>query len=116
MDKDSRLTIDEVMKKDTSNSVWNIAPVPPRYIDHPCPFPEEVPLRLVSLYSNRSDLVLDPFVGSGQTGKAAKYLGRRFVGFDIQNAYARLAKSRIENQKIHLRPQLVAKWEKILRQ
>jgi len=115
-DKDSRLTIDEVMKKDTSNSVWNIAPVPPRFIDHPCPFPEEVPLRLISLYSNRGDLVLDPFVGSGQTGKVAKHLGRKFVGFDIQKTYARLAKSRIENQKVHLRDQLVAKWEKISQQ
>ncbi|MDA4111060.1 MAG: site-specific DNA-methyltransferase [Thaumarchaeota archaeon] len=109
----SRFEIDEVMKKDTSNSVWNIAPVPPRYIEHPCPFPEEVPHRLITLYSNKGDLVLDPFVGSGQTGKAAKHLSRRFVGTDIQLAYAKLATNRIENEKFHVRPQLVAKWEKI---
>lgn len=112
-DRSSRLILDEVMKKDTSNSVWNIAPVPPRYIDHPCPFPEEIPQRLISLYSNKGDFVLDPFSGSGQTGKAAKYLSRKFVGVEIEKEYARLAKERIENEKAHIRPQLVAKWEKI---
>jgi len=109
----SKFEINEVMKKDTSNSVWNIAPVPPRYIDHPCPFPEELPQRLITLYSNKQDLVLDPFVGSGQTGKAAKHLSRRFLGIDLQFAYAKLAKRRIESEKLHVRPQLVAKWEKI---
>lgn len=112
-DNDSALKIDDVMKKDTSNSIWNITSVPPRFIDHPCPFPEEIPLRLISLYSNKGDLVLDPFVGSGQTGKAAKHLQRGFVGLDIQFSYAKLSKSRIENEKIHTRPQLVAKWEKV---
>ena len=112
-DPGSKLEIDDVMKKDTSNSIWNIAPVPPRYIDHPCPFPEEVPLRLIALYSNKGDLVLDPFVGSGQTGKAARFLGRSFVGLDMQSSYVRLAKTRIEGEKIHTRPQLVAKWEKV---
>jgi modification methylase len=112
-DEKSRLRIDEVMKKDTSNSVWNVAPVPPRYIDHPCPFPEEIPLRLIALYSNKEDLILDPFVGSGQTGKAAKYLERRFFGCDLELDYSKLSKERIEKEKLHLRPQLVAKWEKV---
>jgi modification methylase len=109
----SKFKIDDVMKKDISNSIWHIAPVPPRYIDHPCPFPEEIPLRLVTLYSNRGERVLDLFSGSGQTGKAAKYLGRGFVGLDVELEYAKLSKSRIENEKLHVRPQLVAKWEKI---
>lgn len=112
-DKSSKLILDEVMKKDTSNSVWNIAPVPPRYIDHPCPFPEEIPQRLISLYSNKGEFVLDPFSGSGQTGKAAKFLSRKFVGTEIEKEYAILSKERIENEKAHTRPQLVAKWEKI---
>ncbi|MDG6996383.1 MAG: site-specific DNA-methyltransferase [Nitrososphaerota archaeon] len=112
-DARSRFQIDDVMKKDTSNSVWNIAPVPPRYIDHPCPFPEEIPLRLISLYSNRGDMILDPFLGSGQTGKAARHLGRAFIGCDVLMNYCRLSKKRIAGEKLHLRPQLVAKWEKI---
>ncbi|MHB2037432.1 MAG: DNA-methyltransferase [Nitrososphaerales archaeon] len=112
--KASKFKIDDVMKKDTSNSIWNVAPVPPRYIDHPCPFPEEIPLRLVALYSNRGDLVVDPFCGSGQTGKAAKYLRRNFIGLDIEREYTILSKSRIEKEELHTRPQLVAKWEKIV--
>jgi modification methylase len=112
-DSRSRFEIDEVMKKDTSNSIWNITPVPPRYVEHPCPFPEEIPLRLISLYSNANDLVLDPFVGSGQTGKAAKSLGRSFVGIDIKMSYCKLAKKRVGAEVLHTRPQLVAKWEKV---
>lgn len=111
-DERSRFVIDEVMKKDTSNSIWNIAPVPPKYIEHPCPFPEEIPLRLITLYSNKSDLVMDPFMGSGQTGKAAKHLSRLFLGFDIQKRYCVLAKRRIEKEGLHVRASLVAKWEK----
>lgn len=112
-DSDSRFEIDEIMKKDISNSVWNIAPVPPRYVDHPCPFPEEIPLRLIKLYSNKSDLVLDPFLGSGQSGKAAKFLGRSFVGIEIQRKYCELASNRIEKEALHLRAQLVPRWEKL---
>src|SRR5487761_580864 len=109
----SRIRIDEIMKKDVSNSVWNVAPVPPRYINHPCPFPEEIPLRLITLYSNRQDLVLDPFLGSGQTGKAAKFLSRRFVGLDLEGSYCSLSRKRIDSEALHVRAQLVAKWEKL---
>ena len=112
-DEPSKITIDEVMKRDVSNSVWNVAPVPPGYIDHPCPFPEEIPLRLIKLYSNKQDLVLDPFVGSGQTGKAAKFLLRNFVGIDLQGSYCSLSKKRIDSENLHIRAQLVPKWEKL---
>ena len=114
-DGSSRIEITDLVKRDTSNSIWHIAPVPPKFIKHPCPFPEEIPIRLVSLYSNRGDLVLDPFLGSGQTGKAAKHLSRRFIGFDLMGGYCDLAKSRIESEQVHVRPQLVAKWEKVPR-
>jgi DNA modification methylase len=112
-DPASKFEINEIMKKDISNSLWNVAPVPPRYIDHPCPFPEEIPLRLITLYSNKNDLILDPFSGSGQTGKAAKFLGRKFVGIDLLRSYCKLANKRIRSEKIHVRRQLLAKWEKI---
>ncbi len=112
-DSESRFEIDEIMKKDISNSVWNIAPVPPRYVDHPCPFPEEIPLRLIKLYSNKGDLIFDPFLGSGQSGKAAKYLGRAFLGMDLQRKYCTLSANRIEKEELHVRAQLIAHWEKL---
>ena len=49
------LSIDEVFKKDIANNIWHIAPVPPRTIDHPCPFPEEIARRLELLYSHTGD-------------------------------------------------------------
>ena len=56
---------------DDDDSVWHIAPVPPRTLEHPCPFPEEIPHRLILRHSNVGDWVLDPFLGSGQTVKVA---------------------------------------------
>jgi site-specific DNA-methyltransferase (adenine-specific) len=110
-DEESKLIIDEVMKKDTSNSIWNIPPVPPKFIDHPCPFPEEIPFRLIHLYSNIRDVVLDPFNGSGQTTKVAKNLGRHYIGLDLHQEYITLAKKRL-SEDLHLREQIVAKWKK----
>lgn len=51
---------------------------------HPAVFPVELPLRLIRGYSVVDDLVLDPFCGTGTTGLAARLLGRRFVGYEIQ--------------------------------
>ncbi len=78
-----------------ANSIWHIAPVPPGYLEHPCPFPEEIPYRLISLYSYPDDTILDPFNGSGQTTKVAKNLKRKFLGIDIHKKYVKLALKRL---------------------
>ena len=83
--------IDELFKRDIANNVWHIAPVPPNAIDHPCPYPEELVRRLVLLYSDAGDEVLDPFLGSGQTALAALRQDRTSVGYDIEERYLRLA-------------------------
>lgn len=104
----------EEWTREIANSVWHIAPVPPGCIDHPCPFPEEIPYRLMKLYSYENDLILDPFNGSGQTTKVAHHFGRRYVGVDLVKDYVELAKSRIEREQIHIRHEaLVANWGKI---
>lgn len=104
----------EEWTKEIANSVWHIAPVPPGYIDHPCPYPEEIPYRLMKLYSYENDVVLDPFNGSGQTTKVAYHCGRRFVGIDLVDDYVNLAKSRIEREPLHIRNEvLIANWKKI---
>ena len=56
--------------------MWTFAGANPRRVGHPAPFPEELPRRLIKLYSYPGDLVLDPFAGSGTTLVAAKRLGR----------------------------------------
>ena len=98
---------------DVANNIWHIAPVPPHTIDHPCPYPEEIPHRLISLYSYLGDTILDPFVGSGQTSKVAIALGRQAVGYDTRQQYIDYAQSRIE-EPLRLREgQLIAEFKKI---
>ena len=108
----SRSEIDDVFKMDTANNIWHIAPVPPRTIDHPCPFPEEIPYRLITLYSYRGDTILDPFVGSGQTTKVAIALGRNAAGYDTKQEYVEYARDRI-NEPVKVRSlQLTARFDK----
>jgi modification methylase len=100
--------------REIANSVWHIAPVPPGCINHPCPFPEEIPYRLMKLCSYENDLVLDPFNGSGQTTKVAHHFGRSYVGIDLVKEYVELAKSRIQRERLHIRSEaLIADWKKI---
>lgn len=89
------MDIDELFKRDIANNIWHIAPVPPKAIDHPCPYPEELVRRLVVLYSQEGDEVLDPFLGSGQTAIVALREGRRCVGYDIEPAYIVLSEERL---------------------
>lgn len=90
------LNIDELFKRDIANNIWHIAPVPPRTIDHPCPYPEELVRRLVLLYSEEGDEILDPFIGSGQTALVALRKGRRCVGYDVEEKYLALSRQRIQ--------------------
>ena len=109
----SRFEIDEIFKMDVANNVWHIAPVPPRMLDHPCPFPEEIPHRLIHMYSYRDDTVLDPFCGSGQTAKVAVALGRRSINYDTEKDYIDYSMERVFTP-LKIRPkQLVAKFEKV---
>lgn len=62
---------------------------------HPAPFTEELPRRLIKLYSYREDLVCDPFVGSGTTSLAATRLGRRSIGIDLERRWLELAAERV---------------------
>jgi site-specific DNA-methyltransferase (adenine-specific) len=104
----------EEWTKEIANSIWHIAPVPPGYIAHPCPFPEEIPYRLMKLYSYEGDTILDPFNGSGQTTKVAAHVNRRYIGIEIVNEYIELAMARLAEEQLHIRPEaLIANWKKI---
>ena len=50
-----------------TKSIWTFPAVSARSIGHPAPFPEELPYRLIQLYTFKNDIVLDPFCGSGTT-------------------------------------------------
>lgn len=109
----SSIEIGALFTNEIANNVWHIAPVPPRTLAHPAPFPEEIPHRLISLYSYPGDIVLDPFLGSGQTAKVAWALGRSAIGYDIVERYVRYAYHRLD-EPLAVRPkQLVAKFTKV---
>jgi len=79
-----------------TKSIWTMNAESARKIGHPAPFPEELPYRLIQLYSFKGDIILDPFMGSGTTAISALKSDRRFVGYDISKEYINLAKKRIE--------------------
>ncbi|NSW91086.1 MAG: site-specific DNA-methyltransferase [Firmicutes bacterium] len=78
-----------------TKSVWTFPAVSAKSIGHPAPFPEELPYRLIQLYTFKGEVVLDPFCGSGTTCLAAKKSGRNYIGYDINPDYVELANNRI---------------------
>ena len=78
-----------------TKSVWTFPAEPATKVGHPAPFPVELPYRLIQLYTFEGEVVLDPFMGSGQTGLAAIKANRRYVGYEINAEYVRLAEARI---------------------
>jgi len=82
-----------------SKSVWNFTAEPARKIGHPAPFPVELPRRLIQLYTFEDEVVLDPFIGSGQTALAALSAGRHYVGYEIDPAYVELANTRLTGSR-----------------
>ncbi len=78
-----------------TKSLWTFRSESARRVGHPAPFPEELPYRLIQLYSFENDVVLDPFCGSGTTCVVALKQRRRFVGYDNNPEYIDLAAKRL---------------------
>ena len=62
---------------------------------HPAIFPDQLAKDHILSWSNKNNLVLDPFMGSGTTGVACKELGRNFIGIEIEEKYFKIAERRI---------------------
>jgi site-specific DNA-methyltransferase (adenine-specific) len=92
-DKKSTMTKEEFME--LTKSVWTFPAQQARSVGHPAPFPIELPLRLIKLYTFSGDVVLDPFIGSGTTAIASLMARRHYVGYDIEKEYVKLAEKRI---------------------
>jgi len=82
------------------NNIWEMQPAKAKSIGHPAPFPEELPNRLIRLYSFYGDTVLDPFLGSGTTAAVAKKLGRNAVGYEINPDFVKLSKERVSQRNL----------------
>jgi site-specific DNA-methyltransferase (adenine-specific) len=72
--------------KEWVDGVWEITPVK-KQDGHPAQFPEELPRRLIKMYSHKGDVVLDPFGGTMTTVKVANELGRVGVGYEREEQY-----------------------------
>lgn len=88
-------TISKEQFMNWTKSVWTMNTESARKIGHPAPFPEELPYRLIQLYSFKDDIILDPFMGSGTTAISAIKSERKFVGYEISQEYIDLAERRI---------------------
>ncbi|NLL89673.1 MAG: site-specific DNA-methyltransferase [Dehalococcoidales bacterium] len=65
--------------------------------DHPCQLPIHLLERLILMVTEEADIVLDPFLGTGTTAIAAKRLGRKYIGIDIDSEYIQIAQAKLED-------------------
>ena len=82
---ESDITQEDFMKY--TFTTWGVHPITqPKYLDHPCTFPEKLISPILTLLSWQTDFVLDPFLGSGTTASCCVKNNRSFIGID-SNAY-----------------------------
>ena len=76
--------------------IWDISSVRANDI-HPAMFPVELASRVIRLYTDKGDVVLDPFLGSGTTAVAAIEENRKFIGIEMMEKYAAIAIKNVED-------------------
>lgn len=99
--KEKPATVNKTMRADcdrdwyvTRGALGLLRGVPQRS-EHPCPKPPEAESPLILRSSNPGDVILDPFMGSGTTLRAAKDLGRKAIGIEIEERYCEIAVKRL---------------------
>lgn len=94
----SRLTQNEWVE--FTKQIWDI-PIPNKtdiaFGIHPAIMPEQIPYRLIKLFSFVNDIILDPFAGSGTTLKIAKMLKRNYIGYEIYRHYENVINAKLES-------------------
>jgi site-specific DNA-methyltransferase (adenine-specific) len=93
--KNEKATMNKEEFLEFTKSIWTFGAESARKIGHPAPFPIELPLRCIKLYTFENDVILDPFIGSGTTAIAALKENRKFVGYDTEKKYVDMANERI---------------------
>lgn len=91
----SKSTIEREGFLEWTKSVWEIPAESARRVGHPAPFPVQLPIRLIHLFSHSDDIVLDPFMGSGSTALACVQTNRQWIGYDVSKEYCDLTDQRI---------------------
>jgi len=78
------------------STIWRIPPV--KIEGHVCAFPIQIPNRCIELATDPGDAVIDPYSGSGTTLLAAKNLGRKAIGIEIEEKYCEIAAKRMAQE------------------
>ena len=89
-----------------TKSIWSFSTESARRVNHPAPFPVELPKRCIEMFTFLGDVVFDPFLGSGTTAVAAKQAGRVYIGCDISEEYCEIAEQRLESTEEYV-PELI---------
>lgn len=84
-----------------ADPIWKIpADREARRLGHPFPFPRELPLRFIKLYTMQGDIVFDPFGGAGTTGIVARQLGRHGIITELSRPYIDMIDTRTAQQTL----------------
>jgi len=94
--KKRKATISREEFLEFTKSIWTFPAESAKKIGHPAPFPVELPYRLIQLYSFEGEVVLDPFMGSGQTAIASFRAKRKYVGYEINSECVKLAETNLK--------------------
>jgi len=98
----SKIDLEETQKEKWYLNVWhitNVLPINNRLEQGIAAFPEEIPYRLIKLFSFKGETVLDPFLGSGTTLKVANELGRNGVGYEIDIELLNTVKEKLDEKQ-----------------
>lgn len=85
----------------TKGNIWDIA-ISQNKTTHPAVFPEQLAQDHILSWSNEGDIVFDPFMGSGTTGKMAILNNRNFIGIELNEDYFKIAEKRIKDAQKQL--------------
>jgi len=97
---DRTMVLSDVSDDYETNNVWDIRPE--TNSKHPAPYPIELPQKCIKYYSFVEDIVLDPFMGSGTSAIASLMENRKYIGYELNKKFIKMANSRIseENSKV----------------
>ena len=102
----SKIDTDLFNKERWNLSVWNITnvlPLPGRPEEGVAAFPDEIPRRLIKLFTMVGETVFDPFAGSGTTLKVARELGRKGIGYEIDLELRGVMKKKLQGENLQIR-------------
>ncbi|KAA0002659.1 MAG: site-specific DNA-methyltransferase [Thermoplasmata archaeon] len=97
--EESKIDVKEYQKNKWYLTTWhitNVLPIKNRLEEGIAAFPEEIPYRLIKLFSYKGETVLDPFMGSGTTNKVAAFLGRNSIGYEIDLELEEIVKEKLQ--------------------